>query len=150
MSDATNIWVQKITDFALLELAMQIRKEVFVKEQKVPEADEIDQFESIATHFLAFYQDTPAGAARWRKTEKGIKLERFAVLKEFRSKGVGAKLVASVLQDIRQSPENQQLLFYLNAQVSAVQFYQKFGFQQVGEKFDECGIEHYVMIRQNV
>lgn len=134
-----------ITQDQQWEAAKQIRKEVFVIEQKVPEEDEYDEFEEIARHFLALDGEKPVGTARWRFTDKGAKLERFAVSKEARSKGVGSALVRAVLEDVKQQASDPDMVLYLHAQVSAVDLYAKFGFQKEGDQFDECGIMHYHM-----
>lgn len=120
----------------------QIRYTVFVEEQKVSEADEFDEYEASCEHFLAFLHEKPVGAARWRKTDKGFKLERFAVLEEARGKGVGQALVKAVLEAI---PAKARDLLYLHAQVDAVPLYAKFGFEKKGELFEECKIWHYRM-----
>jgi len=127
------------------EAARQIRKEVFVIEQKVPETDEYDEFEETSRHFLALDGDAPVGTARWRFTEKGAKLERFAVSKEARGKGVGTALVRAVIDDIKKHSDDPELELYLHSQVSAVGLYAKFGFKPKGDQFDECGIMHYRM-----
>jgi predicted GNAT family N-acyltransferase len=134
--------VKKITDTEDLKKAFSIRRTVFVEEQNCPPELEWEN-DGFATHFLATYNGTPAGAARWRKTENGYKLERFAVLKEFRGKKIGEALVASVLKDI--PPEAGMV--YLNSQIQAVGFYLKLGFETYGEQFEEAGILHYKMIR---
>lgn len=137
--------VAKITDKASLEEAFKIRRLVFVIEQKVNASDEYDEFEETSTHFLATLDDKPVGTARWRFTEKGVKLERFAVLKEARGKGVGQALVAEVLADVVSNPKSKQKTKYLNAQLSAMPLYAKFGFVKVGEMFEECNIKHFKM-----
>lgn len=139
--------VQKVSSPGDLEMAKKIRTEVFVIGQNVPPEEEIDQFEDVSSHFLALLNEKPAGAARWRFTEKGIKLERFAVLEEYRSLGVGSALVHAVLQDIESHPESTGKNLYLHAQLAAVRLYQKFGFVQVGEMFQECNIDHFKMIK---
>lgn len=140
--------VQLIEDDGLLLLAFAIRKEVFVEEQQVPQDEEYDQYEPTSRHFLALVDGFPAGTARWRYTEKGIKLERFAVRKEFRGKGVGKALVQAVLDDVAAQPESAGKLCYMHAQISAMPLYAPFGFQPEGEMFDECGIWHYKMVRK--
>ncbi len=137
------ITIRKINDEQDLMRAFQIRRIVFMDEQQVPEEEEFDQFEKESVHFLAFLEDEPCGAARWRKTGEGCKLERFAVLKEFRGKGVGMALVRSVIDDIRM--DDNDLPMYLNAQVDAVPLYEKFGFTSVGDIFMECDIKHQRM-----
>lgn len=137
--------VTKISNDHDLDVAFDIRIVVFVDQQKVPMEEEIDQFENDSIHFLAKFDGIPCGAARWRFTETGVKLERFAVLKEYRGKGVGARLVKSVLNDIHLHSEYTNQLMYLNAQIEAVPLYQKFGFKPVGEMFLECDIDHMRM-----
>jgi len=124
-----------------LNEAFAIRRKVFVDEQHCP-ADLEYQNDDVSTHFLATCNGVPCGAARWRKTENGIKLERFAVLPEYRGKGVGAHLVKAVLADI---PENVTKV-YLNSQLSAMDFYVPFGFKPVGDRFEEAGIMHQQML----
>ncbi|WP_128543449.1 GNAT family N-acetyltransferase [Larkinella soli] len=129
-----------------LKIIFSIREEVFVKEQNVRAEDEYDEFETTSRHFLALSDGTPCGTARWRTTSYGVKLERFAVLKDYRGKGVGHALVKTVLDDVfSQQPEPIESI-YLNAQVSAMPLYARFGFKAVGPMFEECGIQHYKMV----
>lgn len=136
-----SVQVQKINNNETLEEAFKIRKVVFVVEQEVDEAEEYE-FEEESVHFIASVDGKYAGTARWRKTDKGVKLERFAVLKEFRSKGVGSALVSAILNDI---PSDHHYL-YLHAQITAMGLYAKFGFESEGDMFEEAGIKHYKMI----
>ena len=132
------------TKQALIE-AFTIRKKVFVEEQKVPLEEEIDEFEDTSTHLLATTADGRGiGTCRWRQTDKGIKLERFAVLPVFRGQGIGHQLVQACLDSI-QAAHLEPPLLYLHAQVQAVPLYEAFGFQAHGEPFDECGIMHVEM-----
>jgi predicted GNAT family N-acyltransferase len=124
-----------------LEQVFAIRREVFVLEQDCPPELEWE-FEDESTHFLATVDGLPAGAARWRKTDKGFKLERFAVLTQFRGKGVGQELVKSVIADL---PADAAYV-YLHAQIQAMGLYQKFGFVAEGPQFEEAGIQHFKMV----
>ena len=135
------IVVEKIKNNIKLEDVFAVRREVFVEEQECP-VDLEFEFEEESTHFLALVNDTPAGAARWRKTPKGYKLERFAVSKNYRGKGVGQELVRAVLNDL----PLEASCVYLYAQVTAIGLYEKFGFQRVGQPFEEAGIQHYEMM----
>lgn len=122
-----------------------IRKQVFVVEQKVDHQLEHDVYDETAHHYLAYADNVPCGAARFRFTDKGIKLERFAVLADFRNKKVGVALLKKVLEDCLSS--NKKI--YLHAQITASGFYLKNGFIEEGEHFFEAGIEHVVMIYNN-
>lgn len=137
--------VEKITDKKSLGEAFKIRELVFVIEQEVDPSEEYDEFEDISTHFLAKLNGKPVGTARWRFTKNGVKMERFAVLKEARGIGVGQALVAAVLADVDSTPETKGKTKYLHAQITAVPLYAKFGFEKVGEMFEECNIQHFKM-----
>ena len=135
--------VKKIISQEELEKAFAIRKLVFVDEQNCPPELEWEN-EDVSTHFLATMDNRPVGACRWRKTDAGYKLERFAVLKEYRGKRVGQALVAAALADL---PADSTYI-YLNAQVDAVGLYAKFGFAVEGEQFEEAGIKHFKMVKK--
>ena len=142
----TVVEVRKVSDEAQIELAKKVRFEVFVIGQGVPAEEEIDAFEAESFHFIAYFDQKPAGAARWRFTENGVKLERFAVLEEFRSKGIGSALVEAVMNDIDNHPDSTNKLRYLHSQLQALKLYQKFGFKEEGPMFQECDIDHFKMI----
>jgi predicted GNAT family N-acyltransferase len=136
--------VRKVTDPADLEKVFAIRREVFVGEQNCPPELEWE-YEEESNHFLATVDGDPAGASRWRKTDKGYKLERFAVLKNFRGYGVGQALVQAVLDDLPQDAA----YVYMHAQIQAVTLYERFGFVKTGPEFEEAGIRHYKMEKKN-
>jgi predicted GNAT family N-acyltransferase len=140
---SSNIKVEKVTEQADLDKVFAVRREVFVVEQNCPPELEWE-FEDESTHFLATIDGEPAGACRWRKTDKGYKLERFAVLKKFRGFGLGQALVQTVLNNL---PTDANYV-YLHAQVQAASLYEKFNFEKTGTEFEEAGIKHYKMIRK--
>jgi len=141
MLNPKKIRVSRVNSATDLQQVFAIRRQVFVVEQNCPPELEWE-FEDESTHFLATVDDVPAGAARWRKTDKGYKLERFAVLAEFRGIGVGRELVKAVLADL---PDDVTYV-YLHAQIQAVGLYQKLGFEITGPEFEEAGIRHYKMV----
>ncbi|CAN5864408.1 GNAT family N-acetyltransferase [soil metagenome] len=138
------ISITRIKNSAEREAAFAVREKVFVEEQNVPRLEEYDTFEDESHHYLATYGGVPCGAARWRTTEKGVNLERFAVLKEFRDRGVGSEILKQVLEDVRAAHPDQTI--YLHAQVKALPFYQRHGFSARGEMFSECDIDHFQMV----
>ena len=137
------VLVKRAIDPSDLENVFAIRREVFVGEQNCPPELEWEHEEE-SNHFLATVDGEPAGASRWRKTDKGYKLERFAVLKKFRGKGVGQALVQAVLNDL----PNDADYIYLHAQVDAVTLYERFGFEKTGPQFEEAGIQHFKMTKE--
>ncbi len=136
----------RVTDLRDLDAAFTIRKKVFVEGQGVPATLENDAHDRTdARHYLARTADgTPAGAARWRETENGVKLERFAVLEGFRNQEIGATLLHAVLADVQAELPDAEI--YLNAQLRAVPFYERHGFRKEGEVFEEANIQHYRMV----
>ena len=68
---------------------LAIRKQVFIIGQNISEEIELDDNKIEATYVLATISKKPVGTARWRSTDDGIKLERFAVLEDYRNFGVG-------------------------------------------------------------
>lgn len=137
--------VEKISDKKSFDEAFNIRRLVFVIEQGVDPKKEYDKFEDTSVHFLAKLDGKPVGTARWRFTSNGVKMERFAVLQEARGKGVGKALVGAVLADLDSTPKSKGKTKYLHSQLDAVPLYSKFGFEKVGEMFEECSILHFKM-----
>lgn len=135
--------VNKVHSKEDLEKVFAVRKTVFVDEQNCPPELEWE-YEEESVHFLALVNGEPCGACRWRKTEKGYKLERFAVLKEHRGKRIGQALVAAALSDL---PGDAGYI-YLNAQLNAMRMYSRFGFIAEGEQFEEAGIQHLKMVKK--
>jgi predicted GNAT family N-acyltransferase len=135
------IGIKKIKDKKDKDLAFMIRQHVFVIEQEVDASEEYDDDDEKSTHFIAFCDGVACGTARWRFKDKGIiKLERFAVEKDYRGKGIGAALVKAVLEDI---PLADKVM--MHAQLHAIPFYEKNGFETFGPEFEEAGIRHFAM-----
>ena len=125
--------------------AINIRTEVFIIEQNVDPPLE-HEFDDEALHYLLFLENIPVSTARWRMTPKGTKLERFATLWQYRNKGLGSLLLKKILEDTLVYDR----LIYLHAQLPVVSFYERHGFQKVGEVFSEADIDHFVMIYKPV
>ena len=123
------------------EAIFKVRTAVFVEEQQVSREEEFDDFEVSSLHYLGRIDAIPAGTARWRITKNGIKLERFAVLAPYRKMGIAAAVLQKVLHDVK--PLGTRI--YLHAQVTAVGFYERYGFEKEGPMFSEANIDHFTM-----
>ena len=139
------MFVKKIENSADLQQAMQIRRTVFVEEQGVPASEEYDGYDDDAQHYIAIHERQSAGTARWRRTEGGVKLERFAVLADHRRRGVGAALLDAVMKDVQKVVEHKPTI-YIHAQVQAIPFWERGGFHVVGAEFMEADIPHFKMV----
>lgn len=82
------ITIKKVQTKKEYEICLMIRNAVFVEELHTRD-QEIDSFENSFIHFLAYYNNNPAGTGRLRIKEHCIKFERIAILKAFRGKGIG-------------------------------------------------------------
>lgn len=136
------ILVRKTDGKQELKKHYEIRKIVFQDEQQVLEKDEIDSYDKKreCETYLAYYNGTAVGAARWRENKTGYKLERICVLKEYRKHGIGKAIVRTLLNEIPTSmPAN------LSSQAEVVKFYENFGFRVKGESFWEANILHKYM-----
>jgi predicted GNAT family N-acyltransferase len=126
----------------LASQAHQIRELVFVEEQGVDPELEYDEFEDEAMHYLLYAEGVPVSTARWRISGEGIKLERFATLRDYRNRGLGSILLKKLMEDI--IPLGEKI--YLHSQLKAIPFYNRHGFVKSGKQFSEADIEHYKMI----
>lgn len=122
-------------------LLQQVRRAVFIVEQKVPEQEEWDSDDLVSAHVLAVRNREPVGTGR---LSPGGKIGRLAVISEFRGRGLGARILKTLLQE---AWHRGLLDVYLHAQVQALVFYEKLGFKVEGEVFDEAGIPHRKMRR---
>ena len=118
----------------------QIRDEVFVREQGVPVELEHDGKDPDCVHVLASLKDgTPVGTGRLLPDGH---IGRMAVRKTWRGQGVGGAMLALLIEEARTLGHLETAL---NAQVSALDFYRSFGFEEIGERFIEAGLQHQAM-----
>lgn len=121
-----------------------LRRIVFIEEQGVSEADELDDLDPGSLHFLATIEDLPIGTARMQIKGDMAKIGRVCVLKAHRGTGLGAALIRAAIDEARQHPEVK--FVKLGAQVHALGFYEKLGFAAQGPVYDDAGIDHRDMV----
>jgi len=120
--------------------ASKIRYEVFVWEQHVPEAEELDAMDDLCLHALALNEHGEA-IATGRLLPNGH-IGRMAVLRADRSKGVGAAVLQALIDAAIKKGFGEVVL---GAQVHAQGFYTGQGFEAFGEVFLDANIEHIMM-----
>jgi predicted GNAT family N-acyltransferase len=124
--------------------AYAIRQTVFIEEQGVPREMELDEFDPIAWHALAFQGDQCIGTGRLVEiTQSAGQIGRMAVLADFRGHGVGKAILIKLIE-LAGSKSISTLS--LHSQVSAIPFYEKFGFTAQGSVYEEAGIPHRNMM----
>ncbi|HEY9906704.1 MAG TPA: GNAT family N-acetyltransferase [Thermosynechococcaceae cyanobacterium] len=120
-----------------------IRQQVFQQEQGVAPDLEFDGNDAAATHWLAYLDSQPVGTARMRSLSAQVaKIERVAVLKQYRGIGIGQKLMEAVLSKLVKIGISE---VQIHAQTQVQQFYDRLGFVPQGEIFAEAGIPHVKM-----
>lgn len=135
-----------------LEQALAIREVVFIEEQRVPEGIERDAEDADAYHVLALEGGHAIGTGRLvmlpqaPEGEKGkwARVGRMAVLQSHRKKKVGQKLLEALEGEARRRGVRG---IVLHAQLIALEFYRKFGYQPVGAVFDEANMPHLKMTK---
>ena len=129
-----------------LKAAFEVRRQVFVAEQGVPEDLEFDDHENEALHTVAKDGERVVGTARILfLNNRQAKLERMAILKPFRRKGIGSRIIAFLNEELRNREVKRVVL---HAQLPVVAFYESCGFEISGTTFWEVGIKHIKMRRR--
>ena len=129
-----------ITETKDIDLCHALRRSVFIEEQNVNEADEVDGLDCDALHFLARVKDQPVGTARLLFLGNIAKIGRVCVLKKMRGRGLGSAIIQSCL--VAAGGQKSVKIARLGAQVHALNFYEKLGFKVVGPVYEDAGIPH--------
>lgn len=121
-----------------------LRIEIFVKEQGVPEENEFDDYDMQVPHLVIFSDGEAVATGRIIPYgENTVKIGRIAVKKDKRGLGLGEKIVLELL---RKAKEDGAKTVRVGAQTHAVGFYEKCGFSLVGTpEYLEENIPHYDM-----
>lgn len=118
-----------------------IREIVFVKEQGF--VDEFDELDNTSTHILVSHNLKPVATARfYKKDNKNWIIGRFAVVKEYRNKGIGRFLMEKIELKIK---ENGGVCAELSAQLQAKGFYESLGYTASGDIYYDQHAKHIHM-----
>ena len=128
------------------KVALQhIRQNVFIDEQQVAIAEEWDENDASALHYLVEFDEKAVACARMLVNQSTAKIGRVAVLKDFRRQGIASQL----MQHIEcQAIQLKLTLLSLDAQCYIKGFYQKLGYQVCSNEFIDAGIPHIAMQKQ--
>ena len=131
-----------------LNISYKIRKKVFCEEQKISEKIEFDNLDHLCEHFLIHKDKGYIATARVRpKNKKIFKIERVAVLPEFRRLKVGSLLINEIIGFYLNNKKNNSII--LHSQVAVEEFYKSLNFISYGDQFYEDGIPHIAMEYKN-
>ena len=123
---------------------LAVRAEVFIAEQHVAPAEDVDGRDADCLHWLV--TDAEGSVATLRVLPQGevAKIQRVAVLKRARGTGLGTALMRHVMDRLAERGFTRATL---GAQIDALGFYERLGFQAHGPVYDDAGIPHRDMDR---
>ena len=131
-----------------INVSFKIRKKVFCEEQRISEEIEFDNLDHLCEHFLIYKENEAVGTARVRKKEDhSFKIERVAVLLEYRKLKVGSLLINEIINYYLK--KNKKISLMLHSQVAVEDFYKSLNFISYGDRFLEDGILHIAMRHLN-
>ena len=139
-----NFIFKEVSSKEEMDKSYAIRTRVFCEEQKISKEIEFDNLDHLCGHFLIFDGVKAIGTARVRQKEKDLlKIERVAVLKEFRRLKAGSFLIKNVIKHYLNLNYNKSII--LHSQVAVADFYKSLNFISYGNEFYEDGIPHIAM-----
>lgn len=147
---AKEVLIKPIENEGELMQALAIREIVFIEEQSVPESLERDAEDAQAFHVLAMAGKHAIGTGRLvvlpqppaGETGQWGRVGRMAVLQSNRKGGTGSKLLAALEDEAR---KRKMTGILLHAQLSAMEFYKRHGYEPHGAVFEEAGMPHLEM-----
>jgi predicted GNAT family N-acyltransferase len=120
--------------------AENVRREVFIVEQKIPVELEWDELDAVSLHAVAIDEAGQSiGTARLLPDGH---IGRMAVKRAHRKTGIGAALLTALIEEAKKRGHKAAML---NAQIQVVPFYERFGFAREGDEFMDAGIPHIHM-----
>jgi predicted GNAT family N-acyltransferase len=132
-----------VTGDVELQEAFEVRRKVFVREQGISEDLVFDEHDREALHMVVKDGERVVGTARVQfLADNQAKLERMAVLKHYRRKGIGKEMLL-FLDAVWKDKQVRQVI--IHAQFEVVPFYKLCGFDELGLPFREAGIKHIKM-----
>lgn len=135
------------SDHQNYQAALGIRKSVFIQEQGIDPAIEIDGLDQASYHLVAYLDGQAIACLRLRPLNQtpALKVQRLAVLKDFRQQGFGLYLLKACESWARQA--GYQVL-HLASQIQALPFYLKAGFLPTSKPtYYKAGIVHQDMTK---
>ncbi|WED54836.1 GNAT family N-acetyltransferase [Exiguobacterium profundum] len=135
--------IQSGNEPALIEQAKQVREIVFVQEQGIDESLEYDDLDDMCTHVVGLLDSEPVTTARLRPVDSTVgKVERVATIQSARGHGYGK----DIMIEVERVAKRQGLVeLRLGAQLTALPFYEKLGYEAFGDEFLDANLPHRMM-----
>ncbi|MBQ6458380.1 MULTISPECIES: GNAT family N-acetyltransferase [Exiguobacterium] len=135
--------IQSGNEPALIEQAKQVREIVFVQEQGIDASLEYDDLDDMCTHVVGLLDSEPVTTARLRPVDSTVgKVERVATIQSARGHGYGK----DIMIEVERVAKRQGLVeLRLGAQLTALPFYEKLGYEAFGDEFLDANLPHRMM-----
>ncbi len=147
IKNSDNTKLKLITNNEQLKESLNLREEVFVKEQKIEAEKEFDNNDDISKedmhHFNLYKDDKVIGTLRAKVDKNYIKFSRVAIKKDYRGKNYGKILLSKVMAELDKYAKD----YYVESQFYAKDFYKNLGFIQYGQEFFILDIKHVKLIK---
>jgi len=125
-----------------MEKVLEIRHEVFCREQGVPEREELDGRDREAVHLVAISGQHVLATCRLLFVGPTVQFSRLAVRTSARRRGIATALLQLADDEARAAGARRLVL---HAQTYARSLYESVGYEPRGRLFMEAGIEHIAM-----
>jgi predicted GNAT family N-acyltransferase len=125
-----------------IQEALALRREVFCREQGVPEFEELDGRDAEGIHLVAIADGELVGTCRLLHVGHTVQFSRLAVRADARRQGIATKLLELADAESRECGAKRLVL---HAQTYAQELYETAGYSSRGKVFVEAGIEHVAM-----
>ncbi len=126
----------------VLEQCLELRRAVFIEEQQIDEALEMDGLDEDSVHIAAVESGSVLGTARLRRSGRALKVQRVAVHRAARRRGIGTRIMRFIHSYARDRGVQR---LRLSAQKEVVAFYHEIGYVADGPPHSEAGIPHQNM-----
>ncbi|WP_214734102.1 GNAT family N-acetyltransferase [Exiguobacterium sp. s154] len=135
--------IQSGNEAALIEQAKQVREIVFVQGQGIDASLEYDDLDDMCTHVVGLLDSEPVTTARLRPVDSTLgKVERVATIQAARGHGYGKE----IMDEVERVAKRQGLVeLRLGAQLTALPFYEKLGYEAFGDEFLDADLPHRMM-----
>jgi predicted GNAT family N-acyltransferase len=142
--DRPEIVTRTVTSDDEMEAVYRIRREVFVREQGLTRTVYDEPDDRISVHVIAQSNGRILGAGRITFIRDEGQIAWLAVLESARGTGTGKAIMDHLMEIAAEHPVQYVTL---NAQTHALGFYERYGFESVGQRFHMAQIEHQYMVK---
>ncbi|MBR1619953.1 GNAT family N-acetyltransferase [bacterium] len=125
---------------------IKIRTSVFIDEQGFK--DEFDEIDKTCSHIVLYDNEKPIATCRYFREGENYHIGRVAIIKEYRGKHLGNKIMQIAETEIRGKCKESKCVIEVSAQVRVSEFYEKLEYNAVGNIYFDEYCEHIKMVKE--